>query len=213
MPWKRWSCVRLGEIPANSSVGKYSSGQAGKVKGIGFLQQEAGALLGKLEPSRAKYPLPAHLRAQGHREDRSSKVKHHLLWKREGVTHNNMKHLESVSISLHTVSRMRGDTSWLPPGPSLRAFHCLNPYTSTVLLTIIVSSYREAPETTLSGSNFIPVFHGRTPWLSGNHGILSVSQRNKADPGHVFCWGGWATALSCCPLYFQTTNAQKMPCF
>lgn len=179
MPSRRWSHVHLGKIPPNSCVGKYSSGQAEKVKGIGFLQQEPGVLLGKLEPSRAKYPLPAHLRAQGHREDCSSKAKHHFLWIREGDTHDNMKLLESVSISLHAISRMRGDVSWLPPGPSLRAFHCLNLYTSTVLLTITVRSYWEAPETTMSGSNFIPVFHGRTPRLSGNHGILSVSQRNR----------------------------------
>ena len=43
--------------------------KVGKVKGIGFLQQEPAALLGKLELSRAKYPLPAHLRAWGWRED------------------------------------------------------------------------------------------------------------------------------------------------
>lgn len=115
----------------------------------------------------------------GDTEDCSSKVKHHFLWIRECATHGNTKHLESVSISLHTISRMRGDISWLPPGPLLRAFHCLNLYISTVLLTITVSSYWEARETTVSGSNFIPVFHGRTPWLSGNHGILSVSQRNR----------------------------------
>lgn len=108
MSWKRWSHVHLGKIPANSSVGKYSSGQIGKVKGIGFLQQEPGALLGKLEPDRAKYSLPAHLRAWGHR-DHSRKVKHHLLWIREGATHNNMKHLESVSISLHTTFK---DKRW-----------------------------------------------------------------------------------------------------
>lgn len=179
MPSKRWSQVHLGKIPTNSSVGKYSAEQVRKVKGIGFLQQEPGALLGMLEPSRAKEPLSAHLRAWGHREDCSSKVKHHFLWTREGATHDNMKHLESVSVSLHTISKMRGDVSWLPPGPLLRAFQCLNLYTSTVLLTITVSSYWEAPETTVSGSNFIPVFHGRTPWLSGNHGILSVSQRNR----------------------------------
>lgn len=179
MPSKRWSHVRLGKLPTNSSVGKYSSGQAGKVRGIVFLQQEPGALLGKLEPTRAKYPLPAHLRTQGHREDCSNKIKHHFLWIREGATHDNMKHLESASISLCTVSGMRGDISWLPPRPSLRAFHCLNLYTSTVLITITTSSYWEAPETTMSGSNFIPVFHGRTPWLSGNHGILSIFQRNR----------------------------------
>lgn len=40
---KRWSHGHLGKIPPNSCVGKYSSGQAGEVKGSGLLQQEPGA--------------------------------------------------------------------------------------------------------------------------------------------------------------------------
>lgn len=48
-----------------------------------------------------------------------------------------------------------------------------------LLFVLTVSSYWEASAMTVSGCNFIPVFHGRTPCLSGNYRVLTVSQRNR----------------------------------
>lgn len=60
-----------------------------------------------------------------------------------------------------------------------KCFSLPNLQNRIVLFIITVSSNWEAPATTVSGCNFIPVFHGRTPWLSGNHGVLTVSQRKR----------------------------------
>lgn len=176
------------------------------MKGLGLLQQEPIALLGKWKPSGMKCPLPAHLREWGWRE--GGKANHSFLWIKLQMTTQNT--LASKTISLpHCFRDVR---LYLLAATKAKLFSLPNIWNRIVLFIITVNSYWKAPATTVSGCNFIPVFHGRTPWLSGNHGVLTVPQRKRQiqDTSSAAVDGQllWTTAL-----FISKPQALSKSCF